>query len=230
MRSRRAVRGVADGSARRVVEAGDPGADRRAARCDRGRPAHAHDDRPRGVGAADDRRAGDRGGHGAGAGAAARRHGQVAVRCARRRRDRPVAGPDPLRRIRRLAAPAAGGGLPGAAGARRHEGPGRRGRVRRGRVAGRPGGESRRSAAGAHRRARRDQPRGLHARRHRLLPARGSRAGRDGRRRGEGDRAGARAVRGGQGRGGRREGHRRDLGGRVAGVVPAPAGSRSRRG
>ena len=112
---------LADRPAGVVVPAGDPGADRRPDRGGRRRRAHAHHDRPRGLGAAVDRGPGAGAGDRAGAGAVARRHGEVAVRT------RPSTfetdqsqATYPLRGVRGHAAAAPRRGLPGLAGAERH--------------------------------------------------------------------------------------------------------------
>ena len=138
-------------------QARDPGADRRPARGRRRGAAHAHHHRPRGLGAARDRRAGDRG-------RASRwcRRG-CSADTVKSLSDAPVEfeTDQSQARIRCAAyegvAPAAAGrGLPGPAGARRHARRGRGRRVRRGRVPGGARRQPRRGAAGAHGRARRD--------------------------------------------------------------------------
>ena len=116
--------------------------------------------------------AGDRVGDRAGAGAPAGRHGQEPVERARRGRDRPEPGHDPLCGVRGHAAAAPGRGLPGAAGAERDHRDGRGGRVRRGDRAGGTRRVARRGPSGAHRRAARGQPRGRRDGRDRLVPAR----------------------------------------------------------
>ena len=192
--------------------------------------AHAHDHGPRGLGAARGRRVGERAGDRARSGAAARRHREVALERPGRPRGGPDAGTHPLRGLRGHAPAAARRGFPRAAGAGRGPRPGRRGRLRRGGGADRPRGEPRRGPARPHRRARRGEPRGLHARRDRLVPAGRARARRDRRRRGEGDRARAGPVRGRPRRRARREGHASRSWSTRRRSRSVPAGSRSRRG
>ena len=83
-----------------------------------------------------DLRPGPGGRLGAGAGPAARRHGEVALGGAGRLRDGPVAGPHPLRGVRGRSAAAPRRRFPGPAGTVGHRDLGGAGRVRRGR---RPG-------------------------------------------------------------------------------------------
>ena len=122
--------------------------------------------------------------------------------------------------VRGGAAVAPGRGFPGAAGAGWDPRGGGRRCVRGGRFAGRPSGQPRRGASGPHRGARRGESRGMRARGDGLVPARGPRPARDGRRRDEGDRAGTRVLGSRSRRGRGREGHRGDPCRRCAGVVP----------
>ncbi len=133
----------------------------------------AHDDGPGGLGAALDRRPGPGGRRGAGAGSAARRHGEVALGGTGRLRDGPVPGTHPLRGVRGRAPAAARRRLPGAAGAvgdarsrsSRRRSPRQSRRCRRAASKGR-------GPAGAHGCVARDQPGRCRPRRHGLVPPR----------------------------------------------------------